>query len=190
LQNVENESKFGKDLEMQRLVYLGWPLFRIINRWFTLYVFDWLTAININMGIVLILITLLLKVITYPLVKKSYMSSAKMRVLKPKLDAATAQFNKPEDSMQKQQAMMAEYSKYGVSPLSWLSADAHSDAYLDCDVQLRAECHTASWREFPLDQGPLHLRPDHFNGAKTSGSSATTCHSPVSSSASPTCSIL
>jgi YidC/Oxa1 family membrane protein insertase len=118
LQHVQNESKFGKDLEMQRLVYLGWPLFRIINRWFTLYVFDWLTGLNINMGIVLILITLLLKVITYPLVKKSYMSSAKMRVLKPKLDAATAQFNKPEDSMQKQQAMMAEYSKYGVSPLS------------------------------------------------------------------------
>jgi YidC/Oxa1 family membrane protein insertase len=109
LQHVQNESKFGKDLEMQRLVYLGWPLFRIINRWFTLYVFDWLTGLNINMGIVLILITLLLKVITYPLVKKSYMSSAKMRVLKPKLDAATAQFNKPEDSMQKQQAMMAEY---------------------------------------------------------------------------------
>ena len=73
---------------------------------------------NINMGIVLILITLLLKVITYPLVKKSYMSSAKMRVLKPKLDAATAQYNKPEDQMQKQQAMMAEYAKYGVNPMS------------------------------------------------------------------------
>ena len=118
LQKVEKESNFGKNLEMQRLVYLGWPLFRIINRWFTLYVFDWLTGLNINMGIVLIIITLLLKLITYPLVKKSYMSSAKMRVLKPKLDAATAQYNKPEDSMQKQQAMMGEYSKYGVSPLS------------------------------------------------------------------------
>ena len=52
------------------------------------------------------------------MVKKSYMSSAKMRVLKPKLDEATKQFNKPEDQMQKQQAMMAEYAKYGVSPLS------------------------------------------------------------------------
>jgi len=118
LQKVEQESTFGKNLEMQRLVYLGWPLFRIINRWFTLYVFDWLTGLNINMGIVLILITLLLKLITFPMVKKSYMSSAKMRVLKPKLDEATKQFNKPEDQMQKQQAMMAEYSKYGVSPLS------------------------------------------------------------------------
>ena len=118
LKRVEKESPFGKELEMQRLVYLGWPLFRIINRWFTIYVFDFLTGLNINMGIVLILITLLLKFITFPMVKKSYMSSAKMRVLKPKLEAATAQYNKPEDQMQKQQAMMAEYSKYGVSPLS------------------------------------------------------------------------
>ena len=118
LKRVEKESAFDKELEMQRLVYLGWPLFRIINRWFTIYVFDFLTGLNINMGIVLILITLLLKFITFPMVKKSYMSSAKMRVLKPKLEAATAQYNKPEDQMQKQQAMMAEYSKYGVSPLS------------------------------------------------------------------------
>lgn len=117
LKNTEKESTFGKDLEFQKLVYLGWPIIRWINRFFTLYVFDWLSNV-FPMGIVLILITLLLKLITYPMVKKSYMSSAKMRVLKPKLEAATAQFNKPEDQMQKQQAMMAEYAKYGVSPLS------------------------------------------------------------------------
>ena len=117
LKNTEKESTFGKDLEFQKLVYLGWPIVRWINRFFTIYVFDWLSKI-FPMGIVLILITLLLKLITYPMVKKSYMSSAKMRVLKPKLEAATAQYNKPEDQMQKQQAMMAEYSKYGVSPLS------------------------------------------------------------------------
>ena len=117
LKNTEKESTFGKDLEFQKLVYLGWPIIRWINRFFTLYVFDWLSNV-FPMGIVLILITLLLKLITYPMVKKSYMSSAKMRVLKPKLETATAQFNKPEDQMQKQQAMMAEYAKYGVSPLS------------------------------------------------------------------------
>lgn len=117
LQKVEKESAFGKDLEMQQLVYLGWPLFRIINRWFTIYVFDWLNTF-FPMGVVLILITLLLKVITFPMVKKSYMSSAKMRVLKPKLDEATKQYDKPEDQMKKQQAMMQLYSEYGVSPLS------------------------------------------------------------------------
>lgn len=119
LQNIENNVSFtGKDLQMQRLVYLGWPLFRIINRWFTIYVFDFLTSMNMNMGIVLILITLLLKLLTYPLVKKSYMSSAKMRVLKPRLEEATKHLNGPDNQMQKQQAMMSEYAKYGVSPLS------------------------------------------------------------------------
>ena len=117
IQDVESQSEFVKDLELERLVYLGWPLFRFINRWFTLYVFDWLTKLGLPMGIVLILITMLLKFITYPMVKKSYMSSAKMRVLKPKLEEATKQYNKPEDQMQKQQAMMQLYAKYGVSPL-------------------------------------------------------------------------
>ena len=92
LKNTEKESTFGKDLEFQKLVYLGWPVIRWINRFFTLYVFDWLSKV-FPMGVVLILITLLLKLITYPMVKKSYMSSAKMRVLKPKLEAATAQYN-------------------------------------------------------------------------------------------------
>ena len=118
LQHIEDKSQFGKDLDLQQLVYLGWPLFRYINRFFTIYVFDWLTSWGLPMGIVLILITLLLKAITYPLVKKSYMSSAKMRVLKPKLDALTKEYDKPEDAMKKQQKMMEMYSRYGVSPLS------------------------------------------------------------------------
>ena len=118
IKDVEEQSTFGKDLDLEQLVYLGWPLFRIINRWFTIYVFDWLTSWGFSMGVVLILITLLLKAITFPMVKKSYMSSAKMRVLKPKLDEATRQYDKPEDQMKKQQAMMQLYSQYGVSPLS------------------------------------------------------------------------
>jgi YidC/Oxa1 family membrane protein insertase len=161
---VEKESTFGKDLDMEKLVYLGWPLFRIINRWFTMPVFTWLTSWGFNMGIVLILITLLLKAITYPMVKKSYMSSAKMRVLKPKLDEATKQYDKPEDQMQKQQAMMAEYSKYGVSPLSgclpmliqmpiWIAMFN----FVPNAIQLRGE-------SFLWIQRPLHLRPDHRMG--------------------------
>lgn len=118
LQDVEENVTFTKDLQLERLVYLGWPLFRYINRWFTLYVFDFLRELSIPMGIILILITLLLKAITFPMVKKSYMSSAKMRVLRPKLDEATKQYDKPEDALQKQQAMMQLYSEYGVSPLS------------------------------------------------------------------------
>ena len=118
IQDVEKQSSFGKDLDLEQLVNLGWWLFRLINRWFTLYVFDWLASWGFSMGIVLILITLILKAITFPMVKKSYMSSAKMRVLKPKFDEATKQYDKPEDQMKKQQAMMQMYSQYGVSPLS------------------------------------------------------------------------
>ena len=118
IKEVEQQSAFGKDLDLEQLVNLGWWLLRWINRWFTLYVFDWLTGLGLNMGIVLILITLLLKAITFPMVKKSYMSSAKMRVLKPKFEEATKQYDKPEDQMKKQQEMMSLYSKYGVSPLS------------------------------------------------------------------------
>lgn len=118
IKDVEEQSTFGKDLDLEQLVDLGWWLLRWINRWFTLYVFDWLTGFGFNMGIVLILITLLLKAITFPMVKKSYMSSAKMRVLKPKFEEATKQYDKPEDQMKKQQEMMNLYSKYGVSPLS------------------------------------------------------------------------
>ncbi len=117
LKGIDKESKFGRDLDLEDLVYLGWWLVRWINRWFTLYVFDGLTALGLGLGIVLILITLLLKGLTFPMVKKSYMSSAKMRVLKPKLEEATKQYDKPEDQMQKQQAMMQMYSQYGVSPL-------------------------------------------------------------------------
>ena len=117
LKSIDKESSFGRDLELEDLVYLGWWLVRWINRWFTLYVFDGLTSLGLGMGIVLILITLLLKALTYPMVKKSYMSSAKMRVLKPKIEEATKQYDKPEDQMQKQQVQMQMYSKYGVSPL-------------------------------------------------------------------------
>lgn len=117
IQDVEKQSQFGKDLDLEQLVNLGWLLFRWINRWFTLYVFDFLASLGFSMGIVLILITIILKVITFPMVKKSYMASAKMRVLKPKLEEATKQYDKPEDQMKKQQEMMSLYSKYGVSPM-------------------------------------------------------------------------
>ena len=117
LKSIDQQSQFGRDLDLEDLVYLGWWLVRWINRWFTLYVFDGLTALGLGMGIVLILITLLLKGLTFPMVKKSYMSSAKMRVLKPKIEEATKQYDKPEDQMQKQQVQMQMYSQYGVSPL-------------------------------------------------------------------------
>ena len=107
----------GRDLELENLVYLGWPLFRIINRWLILPLFDFLSGFGMNMGIVLLLLTLIVKAFVYPTTKKSYLSSARMRVLKPKVDALNAKYPKPEDAMKKQTEMMQLYREYGVSPM-------------------------------------------------------------------------
>lgn len=117
LQKMNHFAAGDKDLEMQDLVYLGWPLFRWINRFFTIYVFDWLSNWGLSMGIVLLLMTIIVKILVYPATYKSYMSSAKMRVLKPYIDEINKKYPKQEDSMKKQQEVMALYSKYGVSPM-------------------------------------------------------------------------
>lgn len=117
LQGMDDFKLGKKDLDLEELVYLGWPLFRWINRYFTLYVFDWLTRLGLPMGIVLLLITLLLRVIVYAPTRKSYMSSAKMRVLKPKVDEIAKKYPKPEDAMKRQQETMTLYSQYGANPM-------------------------------------------------------------------------
>lgn len=117
LQKMEQVRITEDEMELQELVYLGWPLVRWINRFFTLYVFDFLTKMGLPMGIVLLLITLLLRIIVYGPTKKSFLSSAKMRVLKPKMDEITKKYPNQEDAMKRQQEMMALQSQYGVSPM-------------------------------------------------------------------------
>lgn len=106
-----------KDLELEDLVYLGWPVIRWINRWFTINLFDWLSGWGLSMGVVLLLMTIIVKALVYPATYKSYMSSAKMRVLKPYINEINAKYPKQEDALKKQQETMALYSKYGVSPM-------------------------------------------------------------------------
>lgn len=118
LKSMDKVKAGEKDLNLEELVYLGWPLFKWINRFFTIYVFDFLTRLGLPMGIVLLLITLLLRVIVYAPTRKSFMSSAKMRVLKPKIDELSKKYPNKEDAMRKQQEMMTLYSQYGVSPMS------------------------------------------------------------------------
>ncbi|MBO7067464.1 MAG: membrane protein insertase YidC [Bacteroidaceae bacterium] len=117
LQAHNKFSQTDKNPELEELVDLGWPIFRWINRWFIMPLFDWLTGFGMNMGIVLLLLTIIVKVLVYPTTKKSFMSSAKMRVLKPQIDALSAKYPKKEDAMKKQQEMMQIYSQYGVSPM-------------------------------------------------------------------------
>lgn len=115
----ENEEMLnaGDDLDLQSLVYMGWPIIKWINRFFFLYAFDFLTGLGLNMGIVLVLLTLIVKFLVFPLMKKSYIASANMRVLRPKMEEINAKYPKKEDAMLKQQEVMKFYSEYGVSPM-------------------------------------------------------------------------
>lgn len=117
LQSMEKYKVTDSDLDLQELVYLGWPVIRWINRYFTIYVFDWLTAMNLPMWLVLVIITLILRVIVYSPTRKSYLSSAKMRVLRPKIDAINAKYPNQEDALKRQQEVMGLYSQYGASPM-------------------------------------------------------------------------
>lgn len=103
--------------KLHDLVYLGWPLVRQINQWFTINIFDWLSSLGLSMGIVLLFMTILVKIVVFPATWKTYISSAKMRVLKPQIEEISKKYPKQEDAMKKQQETMALYSKYGVSPM-------------------------------------------------------------------------
>ena len=105
------------DLELEELIYFGWPIVRWINRYFIMYLFDILSSTGLNMGIVLLLLTLIVKMCVYPFTKKSFVSSAKMRALKPYIDELNVKYPKQEDQLKKQQETMALYQKYGASPM-------------------------------------------------------------------------
>lgn len=117
LQSMDDHSVTGSDLDLQDLVYLGWPIVRWINRFFTLYIFDFLTAAHLPMWLVLLIITLVLRVIVYGPTRKSFLSSAKMRVLRPKVDELNKKYPGDENNMKRQQEMMNLYREYGASPM-------------------------------------------------------------------------
>jgi YidC/Oxa1 family membrane protein insertase len=110
--------KYHLDLEKQ--IPLGWSFFLIqwINRYAVLPVFNFLGSFGWNYGIVILVLTILLKIVLFPITYKTYMSSARMRVLKPEIDELNQKFPKKEDSMKKQQAMMSLYKRAGVNPMS------------------------------------------------------------------------
>ena len=107
----------GKKLKLDKLIYMGWPIVRLVNRYIIVYLFDFLAGWGLNMGIVLLLLTFIVKMAVQPFTHKQYMSTAKMRALKPHLDEIERKYPDPADAMQKQQEQMQVYSKYGVSPM-------------------------------------------------------------------------
>ena len=107
----------AEKLHLNELVPLGWKLVSWINKVLVIPMFDLFTSWGLHIGIVILLMTLVIKLIILPFVFASYKSSAKMRVLKPQLDEINAKYP-PEKMQERQQATMALYQKAGVNPMS------------------------------------------------------------------------
>ena len=106
------------DIELERQVYLGYAIVRPVNKYIIIPTFNFLRQFISNFGIIIILLTIFIKVILFPFTYKSYMSQAKMRVLKPEVDEINEKFgNSSDKAMEKQQATMALYRKAGVNPM-------------------------------------------------------------------------
>ncbi|MDT8401583.1 MAG: membrane protein insertase YidC [Bacteroidales bacterium] len=105
------------DLELEELVMLGKNIIKFINQYVIVPIFNWLNKFIGNYGIIILILTLIIKIVLFPLTFKSYQSQAKMKVLKPLVDEIGKKFPKKEDAMKKQQATMDLYKKAGVSPM-------------------------------------------------------------------------
>jgi YidC/Oxa1 family membrane protein insertase len=108
------------NLELERQIPLGWSFFLMqwINRYAVIPVFNYLEGFNLNYGIIILILTILLKIVLFPLAYKSYLSSARMKVLKPEIDEIGKKYPKKDEAMKKQQATMELYKKAGVNPMA------------------------------------------------------------------------
>ena len=115
LKDLKNDK--GESLEMERIIPLGWVISTYISRWVVIPLFDFLQKYIGSFGLIILILTILVKLAIFPLTYKSYLSTAKMRVIKPEIDALNAKYPRQEDAMKKQQEMMTLYKKAGVSPM-------------------------------------------------------------------------
>ena len=107
----------GADLHMERLIPLGWGIFGWVNRWCVIPVFDFLRNYIGSFGIIILILVILVKLVISPLTYKSYVSMAKMRLIKPQVDELNKKYPKKEDAMKKHQATMELYKKAGINPM-------------------------------------------------------------------------
>ncbi len=105
------------DMDLERQIPLGWSLFRYVNKWIVIPIFNFLDSLNMSYGIIILILTIIIKILIFPIAYKTYMSSAKMRVVKPEVDEINAKF-KDGDPLKKQQATMALYKKAGINPMA------------------------------------------------------------------------
>jgi YidC/Oxa1 family membrane protein insertase len=113
-----NKLKAYPELQLERSINMGWGLFRWINKYLFIPIFDLLQGSIASFGLIIILLTLVVKLIMSPLVFKSYLASAKMKVLRPEMEEINAKYPGKENAMKRQQEVMAVQSKAGVSMLS------------------------------------------------------------------------
>lgn len=108
---------YGEDIDLPDLINMGWRWIAWINKYFVIPIFNFLqNHTSLNYGIIILLLTLIIKIILFPLTYKSYMSQAKMRVLKPQVDELSKKY--PADkAMERQQATMKLYKQAGVNPM-------------------------------------------------------------------------
>jgi len=105
------------DLQLEELVFLGRNIIRWINQFVIIPIFNLLDNFINNYGIIILILTLIIKAVLFPLTHRSFISQAKMRVMKPMVDELAKKYPKQEDAMKKQQATMDLYKKAGVSPM-------------------------------------------------------------------------
>ncbi len=135
-------------LQLERLVFLGKNIIGWINRYVIILIFHWLEKYITSYGLIILILTILIKVVLFPLTFKSYQSQAKMQVLKPLVDELGKKFPKKEDAMKKQQATMDLYKRAGVNPMGGC-----------LPMLLQMPILYAMFRFFPVS---IELRQEHF----------------------------
>lgn len=117
LKKVGDTDAGDGDLYLERLIPLGWGIFGWINRWCVIPVFDLLRNYIPSFGIIILILAVLVRLVISPLTYKSYVSMAKMRLIKPQVDELAKKYPKQEDAMKRQQATMELYKKAGINPM-------------------------------------------------------------------------
>ncbi|MBE6202187.1 MAG: membrane protein insertase YidC [Rikenellaceae bacterium] len=107
----------GKENNLDEIIPMGGWLIGWFNRYLTIPIFNWLSNNGLGFGLIILILTIIVKLIILPLTYKSYMSTAKMRAIRPEMEDINKKYPKPEDAMKKQQALMELYRKAGVSPM-------------------------------------------------------------------------
>ncbi|MBK7132516.1 MAG: membrane protein insertase YidC [Bacteroidales bacterium] len=135
-------------LELDKLVFLGKNIIGWINRFTIIPIFNWLDNYIGNYGLIILILTIIIKIVLFPLTFKSYQSTAKMQVLKPQVEELGKKFPKKEDAMKKQQATMDLYKRAGVNPMGGC-----------LPMLLQMPILFAMFRFFPVS---IELRQEHF----------------------------